>query len=107
MPSEMDTSRAVDSVNELVDELVARAEAHDDGCVALSELSELVQQVDLSDEEAQLVHDLVQERGLDVRELGVKRHAFGCIRAHLSAVAACWDWHALAAQLRRYPRLSA
>ena len=38
------------------------------GCVDLSELSELVQELDLSDEEGQEIHDWIQARGLEVRD---------------------------------------
>jgi RNA polymerase primary sigma factor len=55
-------------VRELVDQLVARGEARGESCVELSELSELIQDADLDDEEAQIVHDTLQERGLDLRD---------------------------------------
>jgi RNA polymerase primary sigma factor len=51
-----------------VDQLVARAETRGDACVELSELSELIQETDLGDEDAQMLHEMLQERGLDLRD---------------------------------------
>jgi RNA polymerase primary sigma factor len=68
MASESENLVASESVQELVDQLVTRSEARGDSCVELSELSELIQEADLSDDDAQLVHDMLQERGLDVRD---------------------------------------
>jgi RNA polymerase primary sigma factor len=68
MANEPQTPGASETVQELVDQLVTRGEARGDGCVELSELSELIQEADLGDDEAQLVHDMLQERGLDVRD---------------------------------------
>jgi RNA polymerase primary sigma factor len=68
MASETENSVASESIQELVDQLVTRAEARGDSCVELSELSELIQETDLSDEDGQIVHDMLQERGLDVRD---------------------------------------
>ena len=68
MASESESSVASESVQELVDQLVTRAEARGDSCVELSELSELIQETDLSDDDGQLVHDMLQERGLEVRD---------------------------------------
>jgi RNA polymerase primary sigma factor len=68
MASESEHSVVPESVQELVEQLVARGEAHGDSCVELSELSELIQEADLGDEEAQIVHEMLQERGLDVRD---------------------------------------
>jgi RNA polymerase primary sigma factor len=68
MANESENLVASESVQELVDQLVTRAEARGDSCVELSELSELIQETDLSDDDGQLVHDMLQERGLDVRD---------------------------------------
>jgi RNA polymerase primary sigma factor len=57
-----------ESVVDLVEELAARGEARPDRCVDLSELSELVQDAELSEEEAQAVQDLLDERGLELRD---------------------------------------
>src|SRR5438270_8463731 len=74
MASESEHSVVSESVQELVDQLLTRAEARGDSCVELSELSELIQETDLGDEDAQVVHDMLQERGLDVRD-DCGRHA--------------------------------
>ncbi len=68
MANEAENSGVSESVQELVDQLVTRGEARGDGCVELSELSELIQEADLGDDEAQIVHDMLQERGLEVRD---------------------------------------
>jgi RNA polymerase primary sigma factor len=68
MANEAENSGASESVQELVDQLATRAEARGDGCVELSELSELIQETELGDDEAQIVHDMLQERGLEVRD---------------------------------------
>jgi RNA polymerase primary sigma factor len=57
-----------EAIADVVEQLAARGEARGEGCVELSELSELIQEADLGDEEAQLVHDMLQERGLEVRD---------------------------------------
>jgi Sigma-70 region 3 len=68
MASEGESPAVPDAVQELVDQLVARNESRGDSCVELSELSELIQEADLGDEDAQTVHDLLQERGVDLRD---------------------------------------
>jgi len=68
MASDNETSVVPEAVQELVDRLMARSEARGDSCVELSELSEIIQDAELGDEEAQMVHDMLQERGLDVRD---------------------------------------
>src|SRR5947209_4826658 len=74
MASESENSVVPESIPELVDQLVMRAETRGDSCVELSEISELIQETDLGDEDAQVVHDMLQERGLDVRD-DCGRHA--------------------------------
>ena len=64
----MPDERLAESLNELADELVARAECRDSRCVDLSEFSEAVQELELGDEETQTLHDLLEERGIDVRD---------------------------------------
>jgi RNA polymerase primary sigma factor len=46
--------------------LVERAE--DSGCVQLSELSELVQELELPEDEAQALHERLEARGLEIRD---------------------------------------
>ena len=68
MASEGETSAVPDAVQQLVDQLVARSEVRGDSCVELSELSELIQESDLGDDDAQMLHDMLQERGLDLQD---------------------------------------
>src|SRR6201987_5626089 len=68
MVSKSESFPVPDAVQELVDQLAARGEARGDSCVELSELSELIQEADLGDEDAQMVHDMLQERGFDLRD---------------------------------------
>ena len=68
MANEREGSVVPEAAQELVDQLVTRSEERGQGCVELSELSELIQESDLGDDEAQMVHDMLQERGLDVRD---------------------------------------
>jgi RNA polymerase primary sigma factor len=68
MANEAENAGGSETVQELVDQLVTRGEARGDGCIELSELSELIQEADLGDDEGQLVHDMLQERGLEVRD---------------------------------------
>jgi RNA polymerase primary sigma factor len=68
MANERDNSVVPEAVQELVEQLAARSESRGDPCVELSELSELIQEAELGDEEAQVVHEMLQERGLDLRD---------------------------------------
>ena len=68
MANEAEDQVVPELVQELLDQLLARGEARSEGCVELSELSELIQEAGLGDEEGQIVHDMLQERGLDVRD---------------------------------------
>jgi RNA polymerase primary sigma factor len=68
MANEAENPGVSETVQELVDQLVTRGEARGDGCIELSELSELIQETDMGDDEAQLVHDMLQERGFEVRD---------------------------------------
>jgi len=44
------------------------AQGEDAGCVDLSEVSELVQELDLDDDDAHAVHERIEQRGLDVTD---------------------------------------
>ncbi|MBV9047667.1 MAG: sigma-70 family RNA polymerase sigma factor [Solirubrobacterales bacterium] len=68
MAHESSFSSLAESLQELVDELVARSEAREQRCVDLSELSDAVQEGDLSEEDAQALHELLEERGLELRD---------------------------------------
>jgi RNA polymerase primary sigma factor len=57
-----------DSLGELAEELAVRASERESRCVDLSDLSELAQDGELSDEDLQLLHDILEERGLELRD---------------------------------------
>ena len=105
--SEMEHSVVPEAVQELVDGLVRRAEARAEPCVELSELSELTQEADLTDEDAQVVHDMLQERGLDVRD-DCGRHGVEATRyANDDLAERTTDAMSLFLQeVRRYPLLT-
>jgi RNA polymerase primary sigma factor len=64
----LEDALGADAMQPLADELVGRAEAREDSCVELSELSELVQEADLGDDDAQALQDMLEARGIDVRD---------------------------------------
>src|SRR5947209_19076238 len=68
MAGELDLLRSGDALQDLIEDLAARATTRHESCVELSELAELVQEADLADEEAQLLHEMLQERGLEIRD---------------------------------------
>src|SRR2546421_8629197 len=68
MAGELDLLRSGDALQDLVEDLVARAGSRQDPCVELSELAELVQEAELGDDEAQVLHEMLQERGLEIRD---------------------------------------
>jgi RNA polymerase primary sigma factor len=57
-----------DSVGGLAENLIARSEARGESCIELSELSELLQNADLGDDDAQTLQDTLEARGIDVRD---------------------------------------
>ena len=68
MSSEPEPPRVPESLHELADELGERAASRSERCVDLSELSELVQEHEISEEDAQTLSELLEERGLEVRD---------------------------------------
>jgi RNA polymerase primary sigma factor len=56
------------ALQEMVDELINRGELRPDRCIELSELSELVQELELPEHEAQSIQDLLEERGFEIRD---------------------------------------
>jgi RNA polymerase primary sigma factor len=68
MAEDQSAPRPTGPLTELVNELAARGEARPERCVDLSELSELLQEADLSEDDAQMIQDLLEERGFDVRD---------------------------------------
>jgi RNA polymerase primary sigma factor len=57
-----------DRIGELADELAVRSEARQDSCVELSEISELVQEAELGEDDAQALQDMLEARGIEVRD---------------------------------------
>src|SRR5438270_3314381 len=57
-----------EALSDLADELTRVADAKSERCVELSELSNLVQEGELSEDDAQALQDMLEERGLDVRD---------------------------------------
>jgi RNA polymerase primary sigma factor len=57
---------APSGIDERVDRLIERSD--EIGCVNLSELSDLVQELELDDEQAQALHDRIEARGLDISD---------------------------------------
>ena len=51
-----------------IDALIEAAEARGSNCVNLSDLSEVVSELELDDEQAQAVHDRIEARGFDVTD---------------------------------------
>jgi RNA polymerase primary sigma factor len=107
MANQSESSLVSETVQELVDQLVTRAEARGDSCVELSELSELIQETDLGDDDGQLVHDMLQERGLDVRDDCGRREIEHTSYAHADMAERTTDAMSLFLQeVRRYPLLT-
>jgi RNA polymerase primary sigma factor len=107
MAGEGENYAVPEAVQELVDQLVERAQARGESCVELSELSELIQEADVADEDAQAVHDMLQERGLDLRDdcgrHGVEQTSYG----NGDLAARTTDAMSLFMQeVRRYPLLT-
>src|SRR5579875_938974 len=61
-PSSQERSRQ-ERLRALADELAARSEAREEPCLELSEISELVQDAELDDEDAQTLQDMLEARG--------------------------------------------
>jgi RNA polymerase primary sigma factor len=57
-----------DSIEALADQLAQQAESRSARCVDVSAVSELVDEQDLDDDDVQALQDLLQERGLEVRD---------------------------------------
>src|SRR5690349_16629501 len=55
-------------LRELADQLIARAERESRDCLELSELSELAQEADLSEDDVQSLEDVLEERGIELRD---------------------------------------
>jgi len=107
MDSERENFAVPDGVQELVDRLVARSEARGDSCVELSELSELIQEADLGEEDAQILHDTLQERGIELRDDCGRQNVEQTSYANDDLAARTTDAMSLFLQeVRRYPLLT-
>jgi RNA polymerase primary sigma factor len=61
-------SSPLEALQDLADELTTRADARSIRCVDLSELSDLVQEGELTEDDTQQLQDMLEDRGLDVRD---------------------------------------
>jgi RNA polymerase primary sigma factor len=61
-------SMSPETIVDLVDDLIGRGELRVDRCIDLSDLSEFVQELDLAEEDAHTLQDVLEERGYDVRD---------------------------------------
>src|SRR5437660_12390111 len=57
-----------DSLQDAIDELIHRAQGRSANCVDLSELSEVAEELGLSDDEGQALQETLEQRGLEVRD---------------------------------------
>jgi RNA polymerase primary sigma factor len=55
-------------LQEVVEDLVGRADARPESCIELSEISEVVQESDLSEDDIQTLQEMLEARGIDVRD---------------------------------------
>ena len=67
MTDDLETS-GVNRLQELAEELAARGEARAEHCVELSDVSELAQESDLGDDDIQALQDMLEARGIEVRD---------------------------------------
>src|SRR5438128_4654871 len=68
MPSGSDAADRSEWLTDLADELVARSGLRSDRCVELSELSGLVQEHELGEDDLQALEDQLEERGIELRD---------------------------------------
>jgi RNA polymerase primary sigma factor len=67
-PTSEEAETAPERIQALADDLLARTEARAEACLELSEVSELVQEADLDDDDAQALQDLLEARGVEFRD---------------------------------------
>jgi RNA polymerase primary sigma factor len=67
MSDDLETPGA-NRLQELADELASRGEAQAEHCVELSDVSELAQDSDLGDDDLQALQELLEARGIEVRD---------------------------------------
>ncbi len=68
MATEQDQPTLSSQTLEAIDELAQRGDARTDHCIELSELSEVVDQLELDDDEAQAMHETLEQRGFELRD---------------------------------------
>ncbi len=68
MASGLDSAQVGDSVAQLAEELVLRVGREQRGCLELSEVSEAVQDAALDEADVQILHELLAERGVELRD---------------------------------------
>ena len=68
MAGEPENVSQTESLPQLADGLSSRAEARGESCVSLADLSEIVQQTELSDDDAQALQELLEARGVEVSD---------------------------------------
>jgi RNA polymerase primary sigma factor len=68
-PDAEDTESVRDSrLQEVFEDLVGRADTRPESCVELSEISEVVQESDLSEDDIQTLQEMLEARGIEVRD---------------------------------------
>jgi RNA polymerase primary sigma factor len=68
MGDQLGTLEIADPVRVAAEELSLRAESRDVGCVDLSELGEIAQELDLTDGQLGALRDILEERGFELRD---------------------------------------
>jgi RNA polymerase primary sigma factor len=107
MAATPDSPRTGSLLSDVVEELVARGEAEGRRCVDLSELSEVVNDSQLDEDDLQAVQDMLEERGLDVRDDCGRDHVEQTSYVNDDLAGRTTDAMALFLQeVRRYPLLS-
>ncbi len=101
------TAQPAPSLRDLADQLVARAERESRDCVELSELSALAQEADVGDDELPALEEMLEERGIDLRDDCGRAEAEPVTYAPDDLAAQTTDAMSLFLQeVRRHPLLS-
>ncbi len=107
MSSQLDSAPHAVSLTELADELTVRAEREGRRCVELSEVSETVQEGGLSEDDAQSLQELLEDRGVDLRDDCARARSAQVAYSNEELVQRTTDAMALFLQeVRRYPLLN-
>jgi RNA polymerase primary sigma factor len=98
---------AAEALQDVVEDLAARAETREQRCVNLSDLSDVVQESEFSEEDAQAIQDMLEERGLEVRDDCGRENVEQTSYANGDLAAQTTDAMSLFLQeVRRYPLLT-